>query len=383
MISIREKSALKRASFNFFDEVLDDTQQFKSLKTKFNNVNSKTGAYNVPLPLFQKRTPRKNRVLLDWSSVKRNNLTMDHLRLFEGDVVVAFVNNDFFEEQEKEYLEIFNELKALLGSDDEVASMIVIKTEDGSPSSAVQREAHRKLLDVFPNYEDYLIKRKTIDLSRFPGIRNEYFEGFIYFDIRGGNQDYIYSHENISDPMLFNPASEYASTNVGLDIDLVLHFFALKSIEEYYRDSTYRELINDYKNVLGQIRYSAISEEESFDSLLEYCEGHPSLAIDIDIETHLYDPIQFEKIYLPDFSLKTSKELRNIHLSHNIPVNYEEFYYDEINNEILSASRPTNLFWSRHLSNMMQQNSTLNEYFVNQEALVVRRNRLLNLDTTR
>ena len=44
---------------------------------------------------------------------------------------------------------------------------------------------------------------------------------------------------------------------------------------------------------------------------------------------------------------------------------------------ILSPARPTNVFWSKHLSNMMQQNFSLDEYFRHEEEILTRRKRML------
>lgn len=226
VISNKQKKELKRRSFVLFENALKDSKQSKDLKTKFNNINGKTGSYNVPNDLFQQRTNRSNRVLIEWKTVMENELNMDDLSLFEGDVVIAFINNDYFDEVESEHQKLFIKLKSLLGSDGAVSSMILLKSEGGEPSSKIQRDAYKKLIKEFPNYKEHFIKRKDIE-GRFPGKGNNMFKGFIYYDIRGGQQDRIYSHEGLPAPGLFNPAVEYASTNVCLDIDLTLHFFAL------------------------------------------------------------------------------------------------------------------------------------------------------------
>ena len=45
-------------------------------------------------------------------------------------------------------------------------------------------------------------------------------------------------------------------------------------------------------------------------------------------------------------------------------VNKEKFYWDNKRKTVLSPARPTNLFWSYHLSNMMQQNYNLDEHLL-------------------
>lgn len=388
MVSIEEKKALRKTTFKFVDTIFNDENfsfyKYKDFKTKFNNINGKTGRYNVPNPLFQQRTSRKNRILIEWKTVLKNNLTIKELEFFEGDVCVAFINLDFFDDGNKlstDQQKLFEELKSRLNSDSSVSSMILLINEDGNPSSKVQREAYQLLIKKFPNYQDYLIKRKKG--IPYNGQGNDSFEGFIYFDIKGGTQERIYSHDTYDGILnLFNPAVEYASENTMLDIDLTLLYFSLKSIPKEYRaQPAYKRLLENYQKTLSKITYPVLTENEDYNNLLEYCNNHPSLAIDSneDFNKQLTDPIQFEPINIEDFTVSSISDLRSLDLSHNEPVNFERFYVDYENKDIYSAARPTNLFWSRHLSNMMQQNSTLTQYFERQEELVSRRNTILNM----
>ncbi|MBQ1688187.1 MAG: hypothetical protein II073_02770 [Lachnospiraceae bacterium] len=210
-----------------------------NMKAKFSNVCSKTGSYDVPLELFQKRTPRKNRALISWRAVKNNNLTLEQLDTFEGGVVVDFINNDFFDEDN--YNDgLFQELKERLGSNKNVSSIISIKSESGSSSSAVQREAFSKLTNNTKinylgneicinadNYEQYAIKQNIGGR----GQGNDTWSGFLFISIRGGQQDTIETHSG-KELTLFNPACEYASADVCVDIDLVMSYYALASIDE-------------------------------------------------------------------------------------------------------------------------------------------------------
>ena len=47
-----DKNAIRLKAFNFLGSF--DSK----IRTKFSNISSKTGQYNVPDELFQKRTPR-------------------------------------------------------------------------------------------------------------------------------------------------------------------------------------------------------------------------------------------------------------------------------------------------------------------------------------
>lgn len=134
------KNQIRLNAFSFLGEYNP------KVKTKFSNICAKTGQYSVPNELFQKRTPRKNRVLISWKTVKNNKLTMEQLRTFTGGVAVEFINEDFFEPVNQTN-PIFIALKSKLGSDEIVSSVITIRSESGSSSSQDQRNAFKKLIN--------------------------------------------------------------------------------------------------------------------------------------------------------------------------------------------------------------------------------------------
>lgn len=56
---------------NFRNKVFNYLGSYgKNIRTKFGNVCGKTGKYDVPDELFQKRTNRKNRSLISWRTVR-------------------------------------------------------------------------------------------------------------------------------------------------------------------------------------------------------------------------------------------------------------------------------------------------------------------------
>ena len=179
------KTQLRQRVFRFLRCFGDNMQ------AKFSNICAKTGAYAVPPELFQKRTPRKNRALISWEAVKRNNLTLEQLDTFEGGVVVEFINNDFFDDDNKSN-ELFMTLKNRMGSNENVSAIISIKSEAGSSSSSIQRDSFAKLTnntivkyrgaDVCinkNNYEDYAIKQ---DITG-KGQGNETWSCFLFISI--------------------------------------------------------------------------------------------------------------------------------------------------------------------------------------------------------
>lgn len=364
-------------------EAFDFLSRFDNkIRTKFSNICAKTGQYNVPSELFQKRTPRKNRVLLSWKDVKNNGLTIKQLESFSGGVAVEFVNEDFFLPENQNH-PVFLELKERIGSDDIVSSIITIRSESGSSSSAVQREYFTKLLNnTKVKYKDQIVcinkdnyKEYSIRRTARGGIGNGNWTGFLFVSIRGGQQDIIETHHG-EELLIFNPASEFATPNVCLDLDLVMAYYALISInpDELFneRRSTYYKIIENVRKVLSESEYDSPAYKGN---LLDYCNNHPSVKM---IHGQLTDPIQVEPIYIDDFAIDNKEDPRNLDFTHDEAVNKGKYYWDDAQKCILTPARPTNVFWSKHLSNMMQQNFSLTEYFEHEKEIVKRREALLN-----
>lgn len=351
-----------------------------NIKEKLKNICGKTGQYNVPSELFLQRTSRKCRVLISWKIVKKNELTIEQLETFTGGVVVEFVNEDYFDEKNQKD-PLFIELKKRLGGDEIVSSMISIRTEDKGSSSYKSRESFKKLIKEIPDYKNKIIRRKN---RKYEDVNegNEKWEGFIYVSIRGGQQDVIETHftknkNNKKKYYLFNPACEFASEATCLDIDLVMLYFALISID-------YNKLNEKQKGVYSKLKASVevyleqseYENEELTGNLLSYCKNHPCLKM---VKGKLFDPIQVKEILIEDFAIDDKEDERNLDFTHNEAVNKNKYYWDKKQKCLLSPSRPTNIFWSRHLSNMMQQNFYLEQYFNYEEEIVKRRKDLLNL----
>ena len=365
---------LRREVFNYLEKF------GKNIRTKLNNICSKTGQYDVPNELFQKRTSRNNRVLISWKSVLNNHLSYEQLNTFEGGVVVEFKNNDFFDKKNKKY-DLFNNLCSRLGSDDNVSSIISIRSEGGSSSSSIPRAAFKKLINnTHVNYKGNTIiidKNNYMNYSisqtargQGSGKGNDKWTGFLFISIRGGQQDTIETHRG-QELTLFNPACEYASTKVKMDIDFVCSYFMLNSLPIIEKQSqTYIEIINEIEEYLKSSNYH-ISDYNG--NLLDYCLNHPSLKL---IKNKLTDPIQIKNIDIKNFNLE-GRESDSIDFTHNEAVNIDKYYWDDINKCILSPARPTNIFWSLHLSNMMQQDFSLDEYFIEERKRVNCRSQLL------
>lgn len=382
---IKNKKNCRNKTINYLAACVSNEEQQKLIKTKFMNISAKTGQYNVPNELFQKRTPRDNRVLMSWETVKKNGLTFEQLDSFENGITIEFINNDYFIEENNE---LKNILKTKLGSDENVSSIISIRSQEGTSSSSIQREAFEKLCNggiqyqyrderiklTENNLKDYYIRKKeNLSLETSSGKGNEKWEGFIYISIKGGQQDTINSHDgNIT---LFNPACEYASEDVKLDLDLTLLYFALHSVDlkklEKEKLVKYIELKKEIEEILRESEYQ---NKDYTGNLLDYCYNHSSLRFGDN--QRLVDPIQIENIDIIDFSETDKSDIKNIDLTHNEAVRWDNYYWDEKKQCVLTPARPTNVFWSRHLSNMLQQDFMLEEFFEMEKERVKKREQI-------
>lgn len=378
IISLNKKKELRLDAFRFLSAF------GTNIKAKFGNICGKTGQYSVPSELYQKRTPRKNRCLISWQTVKANNLTLEQLETFEGGVVVEFVNNDFFNENDNNR-PLFLELKNRLGSDDNVSAIITIRSEAGSSSSAIQRVAFKKLINNTTvnyhgntvtinkdNYDSFAIKQ---DITG-KGQGNETWSGFLYVSIRGGQQDTIQTHAGI-EYTLFNPACEYASTDVCEDINLVMAYYALVSIDEGALKAKsnkafdlYQSLMRRFEEVLKGIEYES---DDYCGNLYDSVRKQYSVSFN---PGHLTDPIQLIEITIDKFNI-SERVNDSIDFTHSEAVVREKYYWDKKKQCILSPARPTNIFWSYHLSNMMQQDYDLDEYFEYEKNRYEKRQKLI------
>ena len=338
----------------------------------------------MPNELFQKRTPRSNRVLIEWKVVNDNHLTLEQLKSFSGGVVVEFLNNDFFDEKNNKN-PLFIELKNRIGSDDLVSSIISIHSEAGSSSSEIQRKSFVKLIDNTEvlykgkkiiinkkNYQNYAIKQIKKGAKGI-GTGNEWWSGFLFVSIKGGQQDTIETHHDL-ELTLFNPACEFATKEVCVDLDLVMSYFAFLTVSKKKLDKfdliSYETLFDQLKEALRSSYYDSDSYKGN---LLDYCENHPSVKM---YNGYLIDPIQLKAIKIENFDI-SERTADSIDFTHDEAVFYQRYYWDKAKNCILSPARPTNVYWSFHLSNMMQQDYSLNEYFKYEEERFNARQRLL------
>tara|TARA_X000001036_G_scaffold438698_1_gene487262 strand:- start:2635 stop:3708 length:1074 start_codon:yes stop_codon:yes gene_type:complete len=344
----------------------------KNISEKFRNINGKTAQGNVPTNLWQKRTSRKNRVLISWKTVFKNNLTIEMLNTFDGGVCVEFVNDDFQNEKfinNKTHMELIKRL----GSDEKVSSIITFRVEDGDSGANVARNSYQNFINTKLPFDLIPITRKK---EKIPGIGNEFWEGNIYFSIKGGSQEDVDSHKDFKlkkdkNPQLFNPAIEYANEITCRDLFLTLFYFFIHcfDIEKH---------INKKELYILKIQCEEYLKNRNYDegNLYEYCITHPSLKWG---NGNLIDPIEVSELSVEYFNSKWDfNNPSTIAICHNEAANLDKFKFDSSNKFIVSAARPTNLFWSKQSSNMIQQSYSLKDFFELEAERVLRRKKFLS-----
>jgi len=336
----------------------------KLIVEKFKNIRGKTAQYDVPTELWQKRTSVSNRVLLRWKLIKQNNITLEQLKTFHGGVCVDFVNEDFISTVNQDD-KFFQYLKAQLGGNDMISSMISIRNEDGSSSSQFLRDTYDKIVKVVGTENLIPIERNAkVAYSGFG--KNDVWKGNFYYSIRGGQQNSIESHKD-SLPQLFNPAISYANELVANELYIVLSYFALFA-ENMPKDKlqSVKDLKNECENYLKVRNYDE-------GNLLDYCQKHPTLSYQKGV---LMDAIQIKPIRIEYFG--DCKTTDRCVICHNQAATKNIITFDKKNNFLLSSSNPMNMFWSMHLSNMLQQDYTLTEYYLEEDKRVEKRRKLLS-----
>ena len=145
-----------------------------------------------------------------------------------------------------------------------------------------------------------------------------------------------------------------------------MHSFDLGDREEN------SELLKEIEDQLKETAYKETENEDTF-TLFDYCKEKLNCIKDDD----LVDPLTKEEIKFEYFAYNIGKtETLNlgtdespfkvdwdcsIDVAHREAAKFQKFYVDDIRKTILTAARPTNLFWAFHTSNMIQQNFTMEE----------------------
>ncbi len=357
----------------------------KLVGTKFTNASGKTVKGDVPTKLWLERTPRHSRFLISWKTILENDLELKHLETSEGGVCVEFVNDDFLQsEHPPKKNKLYKELKSRIGSDENVSAMICFRTADKDPGANSARAAYenfnkspKKILlnpikkldnDTYKNrYKMNFKKEYKHKQNKRPAKENWAWEGNSFWDIRGGKAEKFLSHEKKQ--ALFNPAIEYATEKCSDDIYAVLVFFFLHA-KDLDKCASLKE-IDDLKQ-----KCSAFLKTRDYDdgNLYQYCVDHDCLTYKPGV---LMDPIEVLEINAKDFALeRTESDEMVLDLAHNEAQSHNIIKFDKTNKFLVTAARPTNLFWAKKSSNMLQQDHLLKDFYQLERGRVKRRDKL-------
>ena len=334
------------------------------IETKFANINGKTSKGNVPDELFQNRTSRWNRSLISWATLKKNQITFEQLNSFEGGVVVEIVNDDFFNNSNQKD-PLFCELVSRLGSNENVSAIVTFRNADKKASPVEARLAFQKFILQVPDWQSHLLKQERTNANvGSVGVGNEKWSGKYFVKIAGGEQNSITPQDGAR-LALFNPACEYLDKESGVDLELVMLYFALHAIPSA---SARAQDLADKDAALNSLRRALKTRIYDSGDLLQYCDSHESLVLDSSV---LMDPIQLTPINVDQFGIDGLTP-DSIDFTHNQAVEKDIFIWDNKQSKLLSPARANNVFWSTHLSNMMQQHFTLEEFYSFQREIVDR-----------
>ena len=363
LMNFNELRAVKTQSRRALKGISSEAAK-QRIETKFANINGKTSKGSVPDELFQNRTSRWNRCLISWSTVKKNQITFEQLDSFEGGVVVEIVNDDFFNKSNQND-PLFSKLISRIGSNNNVSAILTFRNADKKASPVDARLAFQKFILQVPDWQSHLLKQERTNANGDSvGVGNEKWSGKYFVKIAGGDQNSITPQEG-SRLALFNPASEYLDKEAALDLELVMLYFALHAVPSI--SATTQDLA-DKDDALKSLRSALKTRIYDTGDLLMYCDSHESLVMD---GTVLMDPIQLTPIYVDQFGIDGLTP-DSIDFTHNQAVEKDLFIWDSNQSKVLSPARANNVFWSTHLSNMMQQHFTLEEFYSFQQEIVDR-----------
>lgn len=151
-------------------------------------------------------------------------------------------------------------------------------------------------------------------------------------------------------------------------------YYAFVSIDRESLSESNRCIYDNIKeNIENALEESHYDNETYKGNLLDFVKKQLSVSL---IPGQLTDPIQLTKIDIKDFNT-SERTPDSIDFTHEEAVIHNKFYWDQSKHCILSPARPTNVFWSFHLSNMMQQDDNLKDYFEKEENRFKRRKELI------
>lgn len=338
----------------------------KSIQTKLENVNK--AQQNGPLST--KRVSQDSLIGIPYECVKQNKLTLKKLETHNTGVAVLLPFREYErirDSEEKDELDeyLFNNI----GSDNTVSCFITICGDDGYSGSTMLRKEY----DRFCKEKD--IKKSWKRVIRKEGVTNnvnkgnDKWEGHYFYDIKGGEQDTICSHEGEDRRyQIFTTHKNFMTNKDVIDdvkICLIYQMLKIHDIDKYVpQKDKYLKIVETYlkeQTYMGESCYDLIHKLDIFDDKGE-----------------LLSAIEMEPISIDNFEYKRGRD-DSIDISHNESVNKKIIYFDDTKNIMLSDYRPGNLFWDLHLGNMQQQDYTIKEYWEKAEIKAKKREQLQQL----
>lgn len=331
----------------------------KTIQTKIKNINKA----RVEGPCSTKRVSQSSRVSIPYDMVK--GFTVNQISTYEAGVVIRLpydIYEDIRDKPERNELEEY--LLHNIGSNNNVSAFICIMNEDGYSGSTDLRlqfekfEKEQKIKDWTP------IKR--INGGKNINKGNDKWEGHYYYKISGGQQTSILSHPQDKKDQMFTTYKGFMSNSkVITDVKACLIYSLLHCHDMCKLISNellvkYKQSLEDY---LRNTNYMGKSCYELTRALGTIKNGE------------LYSPIGCERLSVNMFETENM-----INISHNEAVCKNKIYFCEDNHIMLSDYRPGNLFWDTNLSNMQQQDFTIEEYWADHDRKSALRAQLVMLD---
>jgi len=331
-----------------------------SIQTKLTNID-KAG---VEGPCTTQRVSQSSRISIPYENVK--GFSVAQLATHAGGVVIRLQYDKYEEIRDNpERNELEEHILNNIGGNRVVSCFICMTKEDGYSGSSELRVQYKRFEEEKKIKKWTPIKRICHHGDTDKNKGNEKWSGHYYYKISGGQQDSILSHPDKEDQM-FTTYKGFMSTKKVINdvkaclIYSLLHCYDMCDVIPHELLVKYKQNLEEY---LKRTNYMGKSCYELTRVLGTIKNGQ------------LYSPINCERL-----SVKMFETEKMINISHNEAVCKNKIYFCESNRVMLSDYRPGNLFWDTHLSNMQQQDFTIEEYWIDHDKRTALRDSLRLLD---
>jgi hypothetical protein len=331
-----------------------------SIQTKLTNID-KAG---VEGPCTTKRVSQSSRISIPYHNVNVNEVSVAQLATHESGAVIRLPYDTYEEIRDKpERNELEEHVLNNIGGNGAVSCFICMVKEDGYSGSSDLRIQYQRFEEE-KKIKNWTPIKRTGD-GKNVNKGNDKWDGHYYINISGGQQDSILSHPDKEDQM-FTTYKGFMSTKKVINdvkaclIYSLLHCYDMCDVIPSDELVKHKQNLEEY---LQRTNYMGKSCYELTRALGTIKNGQ------------LYSPINCERL-----SVKMFEKEKMINISHNEAVCKNKIYFCETNQVMLSDYRPGNLFWDTHLSNMQQQDFTIDEYWIDHDKRTALRDSLRLLD---